>query len=97
MLTDDDLQTLLADLPRWRREGKSLVREAEFGAYLDGLAFVEEVAREAERRDHHPDLTIGYRRVRVELTSHDAGGITSRDAELARWIEARLPRLEKTF
>ena len=92
VLSDDDLQSLLADLPRWRRVGPKLVREAEFAAYLDGLRFVEGVAQEAERRDHHPDLTLGYRRVKIELTSHDAGGITRRDADLARWIEARLSR-----
>ena len=90
LLSDDDLQTLLADLPRWRRESGTLVREAEFASYLDGLAFVQAAAQEAERRDHHPDLMLGYRKVRISLSSHDAGGITSRDAEFARWIEGQL-------
>lgn len=84
---------LLASLPHWRREGKVLVREASFSTYLDGLRFVETAAHEAERRNHHPDLLLGYRRVRIELTSHDAGGITARDADFAHWAETNLASL----
>jgi 4a-hydroxytetrahydrobiopterin dehydratase len=89
-LPDEQVTARLGALPSWKREGDVLVREVRFASYMDGIDFVNRVAREAERMDHHPDLSISWRKVAVRLTSHDAGGITARDFALAGRIDALL-------
>jgi 4a-hydroxytetrahydrobiopterin dehydratase len=77
----------MADLPGWERDGDALVRSFRRRDWRDAIALVNAVAEEAERRDHHPDISIaGYRNVSFRLTSHDSGGITRRDVNLAKRI-----------
>ena len=89
-LPDDQVSARLGALPSWSRDEGGLVREFRFASYMDGIEFVNRVAREAELMDHHPDLSVSWRRVVVRLTSHDAGGITGRDFALAGRIDALL-------
>jgi 4a-hydroxytetrahydrobiopterin dehydratase len=60
-----------------------LEQELEFASFPEAIAFVERLAEVAEAENHHPDIDIRYRRVRVRWTTHSAGGITDRDRELA--------------
>jgi 4a-hydroxytetrahydrobiopterin dehydratase len=88
MLDDAAIATALRRLPEWRRDGDALVRTFTRRDWLDAVAFVDHIAPEAERRNHHPDVSItGYRNVTIRLTTHSAGGITERDVDLANWIE----------
>jgi 4a-hydroxytetrahydrobiopterin dehydratase len=87
-LDDAAISAALAELTDWRRDGDALVRTFTRRDWLDAIAFVNRVAPEAERRKHHPDVSItGYRHVTIRLTTHSAGGITQRDVDLATWIE----------
>ena len=87
-LDDPAIAAALKDLPGWWREGDVLVRTYHRRDWADAIAFVNRIAPEADRRNHHPDLCItGYRNVEVRLTSHDVGGISQRDVNLATWIE----------
>ena len=91
-LDDAEIAAALQQLPGWWREGEVLVRTYRRRDWADAVAFVNVIAPEADRRNHHPDLCItGYRNVTVRLTSHDEGGITKRDVNLATWIEAAAP------
>lgn len=85
-LTEAELASALAGLPGWSVEGGMLSRSFEFGSYAAGLVFAVAVGHEAERLNHHPDLVVGYQRVVVSLVTHDAGGLTSYDVELARRV-----------
>ena len=76
MLDDQALAAALADLPDWTAEDRALVRAFRRRDWRDAIAFVNAVAEEADRRDHHPDIS-----------SHDAGGVTKRDVNLARRID----------
>jgi 4a-hydroxytetrahydrobiopterin dehydratase len=88
MLDDDALAGALQDLPEWSRDGDALTRAFRRRDWLDAIAFVNAVAEEAERRNHHPDVSItGYRNVTFRLTSHDSGGVTKRDVNLAKRID----------
>jgi 4a-hydroxytetrahydrobiopterin dehydratase len=87
VLSDADVQSALAALPGWSRSGDEIVKTFEHASFPDAIAFVVRVGFLAERADHHPDLDVRWRRVRVALTTHDAGGITARDVELARSVE----------
>jgi 4a-hydroxytetrahydrobiopterin dehydratase len=87
-LNDGEIDAVVADLQGWSREGEMLVATFRRRDWKDALAFVNVVGEEAERRDHHPDVCItGYRNVTIRLTTHSEGGITTRDVNLARWID----------
>jgi 4a-hydroxytetrahydrobiopterin dehydratase len=87
-LDDAAIDAALHDLPDWSRDGDALVRTFRRADWRDAIALVNAVADEADRRDHHPDLSVtGYRRVTFRLTTHSEGGITQRDVALARRID----------
>jgi len=87
-LDDDALDAALADLPGWSRDGDVLVRTIRCRNWTDAIAFLDAVAAEAERRDHHPDVCVtDYRDVTFRLTTHSEGGITDRDVSLARRVD----------
>jgi len=69
--------------PDWVEVDGALQREFELPSFPDAIAFVNRVAELAERENHHPDVTISYKRVTLRWTTHSAGGITDRDRELA--------------
>jgi 4a-hydroxytetrahydrobiopterin dehydratase len=76
-----------APLPNWTEQDGALRRTVSFDGYADAVAFTVRVAMEAEKANHHPDLTLGWGKVEIVLTSHDAGGVTDRDHELAARID----------
>jgi 4a-hydroxytetrahydrobiopterin dehydratase len=81
-------QALAAAGSPWTREGDRIVLERRFAAYLDGIAFVDEVARLADGADHHPDIEVHYTTVRLVLWTHTAGGLTQLDLDLAGRVAA---------
>ncbi|CAM3532947.1 4a-hydroxytetrahydrobiopterin dehydratase [Corallococcus sp. ZKHCc1 1396] len=83
LLSPDALQTFLAKHPAWTHEGGMIRRVYEAPSFLEGIAFVEKVARAAEAANHHPDIDIRWRKVTLALVTHDAGGLTFRDTDLA--------------
>lgn len=85
-LTDEEIARALQDLPGWEREGEAIVRTVRFPAFMDGIAFLSRVADMAEVADHHPDIDIRYRNVRLALSTHSEGGLTVKDVALARQI-----------
>ncbi len=86
ILSEEQLAGFLAEEPLWSLAGGMLVREWEFPAFVDAIAFVGRVAELAEQRDHHPDIDIRYRKVRLALSTHAAHGITGRDTGFARAV-----------
>ncbi len=87
-LSETAVQEALKSLSGWEYADGMISKTYEFPQYLAGVAFASAVGVVCEGLDHHPDLTISYRKVRVELTTHDAGNsITQRDIDTARAIE----------
>ena len=86
-LSEDQVGVALRELKGWRSADSKIEKVYEFPTYKDGLVFACAVGYLADKMDHHPDLTIGYRRVDVSLSTHDAGGITEFDLRLAKKIE----------
>ena len=82
-----DLATALERLPGWTAANNEVAKTFIFGDFVEAIAFVNRVADLAESAGHHPDLDIRYNRVRIALTTHDEGGVTDKDAKLAREIE----------
>jgi 4a-hydroxytetrahydrobiopterin dehydratase len=75
-------------IPSWMLEGGMLVRRREFDNFVEAMHFVNSVAEMAEGAGHHPDIDIRYNKVRLALVSHDAGGLTERDFDLAAGIDS---------
>ena len=86
-LSDADVQQALAGLPGWERVGDEIAKTFECASFPDAIAFVVRIGFFAEQADHHPDLDVRWRKVKVALTTHDAGGLTQKDVELATKIE----------
>ena len=86
-LDDLAIQRELSRLPGWARRGTVLTKTYQFRAFLDGIAFLNRVSAEAERMGHHPDIDIRYTKITATLTTHDSGGITQKDVDLAAAME----------
>jgi 4a-hydroxytetrahydrobiopterin dehydratase len=82
-LSHAEIETRLKSLPGWRVESGELARTFEFKDFVGAVAFVNKIAEAAEEAGHHPDIDIRYNRVRLGLVTHDAGGITAKDFDLA--------------
>lgn len=91
-LTDAEVATLLADLPGWalRDDGKAITRNFKFADFNAAFGFMARVALYADKHDHHPEWFNVYNRVEMTLTTHDADGLSARDAAMARAVEAYL-------
>ena len=89
-LTDAERQRLPVLLPGWRvlPDRDALARDWRFPGFGAAWGFMSRVALLAERHDHHPEWSNTYGRVRIVLTTHDAGGLSERDVRLARAIDA---------
>ncbi|QSG06012.1 4a-hydroxytetrahydrobiopterin dehydratase [Halapricum desulfuricans] len=81
LLSDDEIDRQLPD--SWARDGEEITRAFEFDSYLPGVGFASAVGGLAEEAWHHPEITITWGEVEVRLTTHDAGGVTEKDIELA--------------
>lgn len=86
-LDEEALATRLSELPEWRRDGDSIVREHRAPTVRAAVALIGRIADLAEGADHHPDLTWVYTSLTIRLSTHDAGGITRRDLHLAACID----------
>lgn len=78
----------LADLKGWKLVGNAIQKQFTFANFKDAMFFVNTVAGLAEKAGHHPDITVTYNRVMLSLSTHDAGGLTRKDFDLAGRIEA---------
>ena len=92
-LTDAEITSELARTDGWTRAGDKLQRTFQFADFVTAFGFMASAALVAERMNHHPEWFNVYHTVRVELTTHDAGGISTHDLELARAMNAIASRL----
>lgn len=89
---EDELKEALRTLPGWTIEDGKLHREYRFRDFVEAWGFMCSAALIVQSLDHHPEWFNVYHTVRVNLTTHDAGGITARDVELARAMESLATR-----
>lgn len=88
VLSAADLGTALESRPEWTGNATSIERTVTAPDFMTGIRIVAKVAQAAEQANHHPDIDIRWRRVRFALSTHDAGGVTALDLELAAAIDA---------
>ncbi|MGN6633283.1 MAG: 4a-hydroxytetrahydrobiopterin dehydratase [Nitrososphaeraceae archaeon] len=88
MLSKDEIESKIADLDNgWELKDGKIVKSFQFSGFMDAIEFVNEIARIAERLDHHPIITINWKTVKLSLKSFDVDAITKRDISLAEEIE----------
>lgn len=88
LLTESEIAERLRTVPGWQQRGTKICRTWAFADFKAAMAFVNRVAALADAADHHPDIDIRYSRVTLVLSTHDAGGLTARDFDLAETIGA---------
>jgi 4a-hydroxytetrahydrobiopterin dehydratase len=90
LLDEEEIEQRLDELGDWEREGDGIQKVFEFDDFTTAISFVNEVARLADRYDHHPDIDIRWNKVRLKLETHSEGGLTPIDFDLAGDIEQTL-------
>lgn len=83
----------LKAIPKWSTRAHTLVRTFTFEKFLNGITFVNRIAKRAETSQHHPDIDIRFNKVTLTLTTHDEGGITENDFSLARQCDNAFSKL----
>jgi 4a-hydroxytetrahydrobiopterin dehydratase len=86
-LSDAEVAERLTRLPGWERRGDEIRRTFAFADFKGAMAFVNRVAEQAETMNHHPDIDIRYSKVTLALSTHDAGGLTALDFDLAGRVQ----------
>ncbi|RME76860.1 MAG: 4a-hydroxytetrahydrobiopterin dehydratase [Chloroflexi bacterium] len=87
-LSPEQVRQKLVDMPGWSLQDEKLRREFRFKDFVQAFGFMSQVALLAERANHHPEWSNVYNRVVIDLTTHEAGGISQRDFDLAAEIDA---------
>ena len=92
-LNAQEIRLHLKAVPHWKKRARVIRQTFEFEGFLEGLAWVNRVAKRAQKLNHHPDIDIRFNKVTLTLTTHDAGGLTEKDFTLARQCDADYAKL----
>ena len=92
-LSDSDISSAIARLPGWSVKDAKLHREYKFADFPHAFGFMATAAPSIEKKNHHPEWSNVYNRVTVDLTTHDSGGITQKDVDLATLLESIAKKL----
>ena len=87
LLEKEELTIALKKCPEWEYESKYITRTIEFEEFMEGIDFVNNVGEIADDAQHHPDIMIKHTKVTIKLTTHDVGGVTDLDIQLAQRID----------
>lgn len=82
-MTEEQVEAELSRLPEWSSVNETIQRTFQFKTFADSMRFVNSIADQAERDQHHPDVLIRWNKVTLTFSTHDAGGITSKDLDAA--------------
>ncbi len=87
-LTEAEISSAMTQLTGWAVVNGKLQKKWKFADFIAAMGFITKVAMVAEKMDHHPEIFNVYNQVTIDLTTHDAGGISAKDVELAKKIDA---------
>ena len=88
MISEKELSLILKDLPEWQLVDKKIRRKWKFNDFIETFGFLTKIALLSEAMNHHPEIQSVYNILTIELTTHDAGGITDLDIKLAKSINS---------
>jgi 4a-hydroxytetrahydrobiopterin dehydratase len=87
-LSEGQIAEQLGQLDGWVRDGDAILKQYTLGGFPDAIAFVTRLAFDAQAADHHPDITINFKRVTLIFSTHSEGGLTQKDFDGARAVDA---------
>lgn len=87
LLSTEEIQKWIADHSGWKHKNDAITKEYVLGSFRDSIVFMNRIASIADDLNHHPDIDIRYNKVRLTMTTHDAGGLTKKDLTLAQRID----------
>ncbi len=87
LLSDEEIEERLEELDDWEWIDDSIERSIQFESFMDAIDFINRIANHAEEADHHPEIFNVYNTVELALTTHDSGGLTHKDFDLAAKID----------
>lgn len=87
LLPEEEIRKRLAEVRGWSRDGNAITRTWKFKDFPEALAFINRVGELAESMNHHPDIHNSWATVQLSLTTHDRGGLTNLDFDLAKKID----------
>lgn len=90
LLSKAEIERYLETLPGWMLDGDALQKQFTFAGFPEAIAFLTRLVPDAESADHHPDITVNYRRVTLRWSTHSEGGITLKDVDGARMADRRV-------
>ncbi len=82
-LTGKQIRLHLRSVPNWAKRAQTILRTFKFSGFPESIEFVNRIAKKAQKNNHHPDIVVRFNKVTLKLTTHDEGGITSKDFFLA--------------
>ncbi len=88
LLSKTEIDEQLKTLDGWTRDGDAIRKQFTFKGFPEAVAFINRLVPDAERADHHPDITVNYRRVTLSWSTHDEGGLTAKDIAGARMADS---------
>lgn len=86
LLKDDEIQNYAQELSDWTVEGNQIQSIRKFKDFIEAINFINRLVEPSEAAGHHPDIEVSYNKVKIILTTHDAGGLTEKDFDLAKVI-----------
>jgi len=93
-LTGHQIEVVLSTLDGWKQEGGQILKEYQFSDFIAASMFVTGVNLEAEKANHHPELLHRYQKVKIQLSTHDVGGISELDLRMAKKLDGRAKSLQ---
>jgi 4a-hydroxytetrahydrobiopterin dehydratase len=91
-LNEAEISVELGKAPLWKRVGGEITRLFQFGGFAEAIRFVNAIAAEADKQDHHPDILIQYSKVTLRMSTHDCNGLSQRDFKLAKTADELFSR-----
>lgn len=87
ILNINSIKESLKSLEGWIFEDNVIFKEYTFKNYMDSIRFIQDLAQEAEKNNHHPDMAVGWCKIKISFTSHDKGGVTEKCIVMAKAVE----------
>ncbi len=94
IISKDEIENFLQNSNDWAYLENSIKKDYQFGSYMDSIEFINRLAKQAELNNHHPDMIVGWCKIKVSFTSHEKGGLTNQCLEMAKLADSKYKELK---
>ena len=94
IISKNEIEIFLQNSNDWAYLENSIKKDYQFGSYMDSIEFINRLAKQAELNNHHPDMIVGWCKIKVSFTSHEKGGLTNQCLEMAKLADSEYEELK---